>query len=45
MNQAKNFRFEQPEDVRVQEFLDMVAPCVVKFNTDFDCKKSPGAKE
>lgn len=35
MNQSKNSRFEQPEDVRVQEFLDMVAPSVVKFNTDY----------
>lgn len=23
-----------PEDVQVQEFLDMIAPSVVKFNTD-----------
>lgn len=35
MNQAKNFRFEQPKDIHVQDFLDMVAPSVVKFNTDY----------
>lgn len=23
-----------PEDVRVKEFLDMIAPSVIKFNTD-----------
>ena len=23
-----------PGDVRVQEFLDMIAPSVIKFNTD-----------
>lgn len=23
-----------PEDIRVQEFLDMIAPSVIKFNTD-----------
>ena len=25
---------QEPEDVRIQEFLDMIAPSVVKFNTD-----------
>lgn len=24
-----------PRDVRVQEFLDMIAPSVIKFNTDW----------
>jgi hypothetical protein len=23
-----------PEDVRVKEFLDMIAPSIIKFNTD-----------
>ena len=23
-----------PEDVRVQEFLDMIAPSMIKYNTD-----------
>ena len=27
-------QFLEPEDVRVQEFLDMIAPSVVKFHTD-----------
>ena len=27
-------RFQEPEDIRVQEFLDMIAPSVMKFNTD-----------
>ena len=25
---------QEPEDVRIQEFLDMIAPSVIKFNTD-----------
>lgn len=25
---------QEPEDVRIQDFLDMIAPSVVKFNTD-----------
>ena len=25
---------QEPEDVRIQEFLDMIAPSVVKFNAD-----------
>lgn len=27
-------QFQEPEDIRVQEFLDMIAPSVIKFNTD-----------
>ena len=34
---SKNRRktaMQEPEDVRIQGFLDMIAPSVIKFNTD-----------
>jgi len=35
MKQGKAVRMEQAEEVRVQEFLDMIAPSVVKFYPDY----------
>ena len=34
MRNTTKDQFGQPEDARVQEFLDMIAPSVIKFNTD-----------
>ena len=34
MRNRNTDQFSQPGDVRVQEFLDMIAPSVVKFQTD-----------
>lgn len=30
----KDTTSDMPNDVRIQEFLDMIAPSVIKFNTD-----------
>lgn len=36
MNKSRKRNTEQQsEDVRIQEFLDMIAPSIIKFNTDY----------
>ena len=35
MKQAKTAPVAEKEDVRIQEFLDMIAPSVIKFETDY----------
>ena len=34
MKRAENVPVGTPEEARIQEFLDMVAPSVIKFETD-----------
>ena len=35
MKHAKTAPVAEKEDVRIQEFLDMIAPSVIKFETDY----------
>lgn len=35
MKHAKTTPVAEKEDVRIQEFLDMIAPSVIKFETDY----------
>ena len=35
MKHAKTAPEAEKEDVRIQEFLDMIAPSVMKFETDY----------
>ena len=35
LKHAKTAPVAEKEDVRIQEFLDMIAPSVIKFETDY----------
>ncbi|MFR0839090.1 MAG: hypothetical protein ACLSHA_11195 [Neglectibacter timonensis] len=42
MKRAKSAPAAAAEDVRIQEFLDMIAPSVINFETDhFICEHVP----